>query len=181
MPARGSDFWPDTNLAPAGRSPPPLSSSTLTAPVALHFEGFGEPFGGFSYFLWAQQLITLHAGFFLLPENRNHPFSRQIVKRPFSQCPTVWNSALWNPLGHLGGDGGSVDGEGDEYDWGGNRDKTPGPLAQLYTAFFIWSACGILMTEGFQIFNVYLNQMNDSIIPSEVYPLYSALKDFVMI
>lgn len=71
---------------------------------------------------------------FLAARSRSYSFSRQIVKRPFSQCSTILNSALWSPLGHFYGDNNDVDGEGDE--WCGNRDKTPGPSAQLYLAFF---------------------------------------------
>lgn len=89
----------------------------LAAPVSFHLEGLWNLLEvSLTSFLRAQQLITLHAEFFLLSENRNHPFPRKTVKRLFSQCPTVSNSALWYPLGHLGGDSSSVDSEEDKYE-----------------------------------------------------------------
>ena len=86
--------------------------------------------------------ITLYAEFFLLPENRSHPFPRQIIKRPFSQWCTVSNGALWNPEGHLGGDSSSWWGRRWIWMRWEQRYKSPGPLALALCSIF---QCGLQM------------------------------------
>lgn len=134
LQARGSASWPQRRnwQLPSDYHGPFLCPQLIT-PVFFHCGRLGL----FWKFLLLHVISVINypsCRIFLAAKSRNYSFSRQIAKRPFSQCFTILNSALWSPLGHFHGDNHDVDSEEDE--WYGNRDKIPGPSAQLYLAFF---------------------------------------------